>query len=167
MLRDFNWKALIAVGLLAGGIQVVAGVVMYVVGIYFVPWSMFISLAVLLLCIVYLTPRYRDSALNGQLSYRQALIIGIVISVCTGIVYAVYNLISISFFYPNFLENMINARLAAMPAGERTPELISAMREGATAKTIALSNLIRLSLFGSWLSIFLAFYLKDKHKKPS
>ena len=145
MLRDFNWKALIAVGLLAGGIQAVAGVVMYVVGIYFVPWSMFISLAVLLLCIVYFTPRYRDSALNGQLSYRQALIIGIVISVCTGIVYAVYNLISISFFYPNFLANM--------PAGM-------------TAKTVALSNLIRLSLFGTWLSIFLAFYLKDKHTKP-
>ena len=145
MLRDFNWKTLIAIGLLAGLIQVAAGVVMYVVGIYFVPWSMFISLAVLLLCIVYLTPRYRDSALNSRLSYRQALIVGIVISVCTGIVYAVYNLISISFFYPNFLANM--------PAGM-------------TPKTVALSNLIRLSLFGTWLSIFLAFYLKDKHTKP-
>jgi hypothetical protein len=82
-----------------------------------------------------------------------------------GIVYAVYNLISISFFYPNFLANMINARLATMPASERTPEFIAAMREGTNAKTIALSNLIRLSLFGTWLSIFLAFYLKDKQKK--
>jgi hypothetical protein len=140
---------------------------MYVVGIYFVPWSIFISLAVLVLCIVYLTPRYRDSALNSRLSYRQALIVGIVISVCTGIVYAVYNLISISFFYPNFLERMVNARLATMPDSERTPEFIASMREGATAKTIAFSNLIRLSLFGSWLTIFLAFYLKDKRKTPS
>jgi hypothetical protein len=103
--------------------------------------------------IVFLTPRYRDSALKGHLSYRQALVIGIVISVCTGI------------FYPNFLANMINARLATMPASERTPEFIAAMREGTNAKTIALSNLIRLSLFGTWLSIFLAFYLKDKQKK--
>ena len=141
MLRDFNWKALIAIGLLAGLIQVAAGIVMYVVGIYFVPWSIAISLAVLMLCIVFLTPRYRDSALNGHLSYRQALIIGIVISVCTGVVYAIYNLISISYFYRNFLENM---------------------RQGMTAKTVAVSNLIRLSLFGTWLSIFLAFRLKDK-----
>src|SRR5690349_24105979 len=118
---------------------------MYVVGIYFVLWSMFISLAVFLLCIVYLTPRYRDSALNSRLSYRQALIVGIVISVCTGIVYAVYNLISISFFYPNFLERMVNARLATMPDSERTPEFIASMREGGTTKTIAFSNLIRLS----------------------
>src|ERR1044071_7956908 len=113
---------------------------MYVVGIYFVAWSMFISLAVLVLCIVFLTRHYRDSALNGHLSYGQALIIGIVISVCTGIVYAVYNLISISFFYQNFLANM--------PAGT-------------TAKTVALSNFIRLSVFGTWLSIFAAFYLKN------
>src|SRR5262245_55114330 len=111
---------LIAVGLLAGLIQVAAGVGMYVLGIYFVPWSMFISLGVLMLCIVFLTPRYRDSALKGQISYGQAVVVGIVISVCTGIVYAIYNLISISFFYPNFFENMINARLAAVPASQRT-----------------------------------------------
>ena len=146
MLRDFNWKTLIAIGLLAGLIQVAAGIAMYVLGIYFRPWSIAISLAVLLLCIVNLTPRYRDRALNGHLSYRQALIVGIVISVCTGIVYAVYNLISISFFYPNFLRNM---------------------PEGMTAKTIALSNLIRLSLFGTWLSIFVGFRLKDKTQKLS
>jgi hypothetical protein len=135
-----------AMGLLAGLIQVAAGVLMYVFGIYFVPWSIAISLAVLMLCIVYLTRRYRDSALKGQLSYRQAFIIGVVISVCTGIVYAVYNLISISFIYRNFLENM---------------------PEGMTAKTVAISNLIRLSLFGTWLSIFAAVYSRRSNPKQN
>ena len=160
MLRDFNWKKLIAVGLLAGLIQVAAGVVMYLAGIYFVPWSMAINLAVLLICIVNGGYWYRDSVLKGEISYRQALVVGIVISVCSGIVYAIYNLVSISFFYPNFLESTINARLATVPANERTPELIAAMREGVTAKTIALSNMIRLSLLGSFLSIFLSFRVK-------
>jgi hypothetical protein len=135
-----------AMGLLAGLIQVAAGVLMYVFGIYFVPWSIAISLAVLMLCIAYLTRRYRDSALKGQLSYRQAFIIGVVISVCTGIVYAVYNLISISFIYRNFLENM---------------------PEGMTAKTVAISNLIRLSLFGTWLSIFAAVYSRRSNPKQN
>ena len=155
MLRDFKWKTIIAIGLFAGLIQVATGVAMYLAGIYFVPWSIFVSLFVLLLSIVFGTLWYRASALNGQISFGQALIVGIVISVSTGIVYAVYNIISISFFYPNFLEDMISGSLA--PASRR-----AAMRESVTANTIAASNLIRLSVLGTILSVFASFLLKKK-----
>ena len=49
---EWNRKALIGVGLMAGTAQAVAGVAMYLAGVYFAPWSIFISLFVLLLCIV-------------------------------------------------------------------------------------------------------------------
>jgi len=144
-LRDFNWKTLIAIGLLAGLIQVATGVAMYVAGVYFASWSMLVSVFVLLLCIVLGTRWYRDSVQKGQITVGQALVVGIVISICTGVIYGIYNVISISFFYPRFLEDLIS--IAALP-------------ERITANTIALSNLIRLSVIGAILSVFAALVLK-------
>ena len=100
-----NRKALIGVGVVAGLAQVVAGVVMYLAGVYFAPWSMFVSLLLLLLCIVAGTKWYATQHLNGKITYFQALKVGIAISVATGLIYALYNLISISWFYPNFLDD--------------------------------------------------------------
>jgi len=95
-------EGLITIGILAGLIQVATGVAMYVAGLYFAAWSMPVSVLVLLLCILFGTRWYRDSALHGQITFGQALVVGIVISVCTGIVYAIYNTVSISFFYGVF-----------------------------------------------------------------
>jgi len=145
-LKDFNWKTLIAIALMAGLIQVATGVAMYVAGVYFAAWSMLVSVLVLLLCIVFGTRRYRDSALEGQITFGQALIVGIAISVCTGIVYAIYNIISISFFYSGFLDELIG--------------LNPALRGRVTANTIAVSNLIRLSVIGTILSVFASLMLK-------
>ena len=161
-LKDFNWKILVAIGLLAGLIQVAVGVAMYVAGVYFVSWSFFPSLFVLLLCVVVGTRLYRDWVLKGRISYGQAFIVGIVISVLTGVVYAIYNIISISFIYPHFLEDLISVNLAMVPASQRTPEYIAALRESVTANTIALSNLIRLSVVGTIISVFASLVLKRK-----
>lgn len=161
-LKDFNWKILIAIGLVAGLIQVAVGVAMYMAGVYFVAWSIVPSLFVLLLCIVFGTRWYRDSVLKGHITYGQALIVGIVISVMTGIVYAVYNIISISFIYPRFLEDLVSVNVARLPASQRTPEFIAAMRESITANTIALSNLIRLSVMGTIISAFASLVHKKR-----
>ena len=149
LMKDFNWKTLIAIGVLAGLIQVAVGVAMYLGGVYFTSWSMFPSLLVLLLCVFFGTRWYRDSVLRGHIIYGQALVVGIVISVSTGVVYAIYNIISISFFYPRFLEDVISVN--------------PAMRGRVTANIIALGNLIRLSVIGTILSVFAAMILKSKH----
>lgn len=145
-LQDFNWKTLIAIGLLAGLVQVSTGIAMYVAGVYFAAWSMLVTVLVLLLCIVYGTRRYRDSVLGGQITFGQALVVGIVISVCTGVVYSIYNIISISFFYSGFLDEMIR--------------LNPAISERITANTIAVSNAIRLSVLGTILSVFTSLMVK-------
>ena len=147
-LKDFNWKALIAIGVLAGLIQVATGVAMYVAGVYFATWSILVSLFVLLLCIVFGTRWYRGAVLKDRITYGQALLVGIVISVSTGVVYAFYNIISITFVYPRFLEDLISVN--------------AAMRGRVTANTIALANLIRLSVIGSILSVLASFALKRR-----
>jgi hypothetical protein len=160
MFREWNRTALIGVGLMAGVVQAVAGVAMYLAGVYFAPWSIFISLFVLLLCIVVGTRWYTAKYLNDEITYVQALIVGIVISVSTGLVYAVYNMISISFFYPQFLDEVVRVRMAQAAVQQQSPETFASMRAGVTASGIAVSNLIRLSIVGSLFSLLSSLFLK-------
>jgi hypothetical protein len=162
--RDFNWKALAMVGLVAGLAQVATGVAMYLAGIYFVSWSIFVSLFLLLLCIVFGTRWYTVRHLKREITYGQALIVGMVISVSTGIVYAIYNIISISFFYPHFLDDFVRISVARASASRQTPEVIASTREMITANKIAVGNLTRLSVAGSFLSVFASLILRKKRK---
>ena len=146
-----NRKVLIGLGVTAGAVQVLAGVVMYLAGVYFAPWSMPLSLFVLLVCIVLGTRWYRDRYLNGEMTYFQALKVGITISVCAGLVYAVYNMVSIAWFYPNFLGEVVRARMAQ-----------TGVRAEVSAAGIAVPNLIRLSIAGSLLSLVSSLFLKRR-----
>jgi Protein of unknown function (DUF4199) len=162
MISDRNGKILLGVGVMAGIAQVCAGVVMYLAGVYFAPWSMGVSLLVLLSCIVAGTRWYTTHCLNGEITYVQALGVGIVISVSTGLVYAIYNLVSISWFYPNFLDNMVRAQIAQMAGHQQSTESFATLRSQVTAPRIAIANSIRLSVMGSVLSLVSSLFLKRK-----
>jgi hypothetical protein len=153
-----NRKILVGIGVLAGVVQVIAGVVMYLAGYYFAPWSMGVSLLVLLACIVVGTRWYTVHSLDGKITYLQAVGVGVVISVATGVVYAIYNLISISWFYPNFLDDVVRARMAHQPGTGS----FAAMRAEISAAAIAIPNLIRLSVAGSILSLLTSLFLKRR-----
>lgn len=155
-------KNLILTGLTAGAIQVAAGVTMYLAGVYFAPWSMLVSLGVLLACIVAGTRWYATLGPNGGISYAQALRVGVVISVSTGLVYAVYNIVSITFFYPHFLDDMVRARMALLAPDQQGAAAFAAMRAEVTIAGIAVPNLIRLSVLGSVLSLVSAVFLKRR-----
>lgn len=165
-MQKLRWKVLLGIGLTAGILQALAGVVMYVAGVYFAAWSMLVNCVVLVLCIVLGTRWYRDNVLGGTMTYSQALIVGIVISVSTGIIYALYNVISISFIYPDFLDEMIRDGVARIRASglssQLTTELVASMKRDATLPKIALGNLMRLSIIGSLLSIVTSIFLRGK-----
>lgn len=153
-------KALIGIGVFAGLAQVVAGVAMYLAGVYFAPWSIFVNLCLLLACIVVGTRWYAAHYHNGKITYLQAVSVGVVISISTGIIYALYNLISISWFYPNFLDDVVRARLDQATSSSTTS--FAAMRAEVSALGIAVPNLIRLSILGSILSLLTALFLKQR-----
>jgi uncharacterized protein YebE (UPF0316 family) len=165
-MQKLNWRVLLTIGLAAGISQTLAGIAMYLAGVYFAAWSMLVSVLLLLLCIVLGTRWYRNNILGGTITYFQALIVGIVISVSTGITYALYNVISVSFFYPHFLDDMIRnavARIQASGLGsEQTAELIASVKRNATLPKIALGNLVRLSIIGSLLSAITSLFLRKK-----
>lgn len=165
-MQKLRWKLLLVIGLVAGIIETLAGVVMYVAGVYFAAWSMLVSAVVLVLCIVVGTRCYRDNALGGTMSYSQALIVGIVISISTGIIYALYNVITIGFVYPNFLDDMVREGASRIQASgltsQETTELVASMKRDATVPKIAVGNLIRLSIVGVIFSIITSIFLRRK-----
>lgn len=160
-----NRKALIGVGVLAGLAQVVAGVVMYLASVYFARWSMFVNLFLLLICIVVGIKWYAAKYLNGKISYSQALSVGVAISISTGLIYALYNLISITWFYPNFLDDVARARMAQVMIPDTAS--FAARRAELSALGIAVPNLIRLSVFGSILSLLTSLFLRQRTAKPN
>ena len=160
-LKEGNRTALIGIGVMAGVVQVIAGVAMYLAGVYFKPWSMLVTGVVLLLCIVVGTRWYSVKYLNDEISYKQALIAGVVIAVSTGAVYAVYNLVSINFFYSGFLDELVRVQMAQ----RQPPESFDSLRARVSASEIAVANLIRLSVMGSLLSALCAFFLRRHRTK--
>jgi ethanolamine transporter EutH len=165
-MKKLNWRVVFVIGLAAGILQALAGVVMYVAGVYFAWWSMLVSGLVLLLCIILGTRWYRNNMLGGTMTYGQAVILGIVISVSTGVIYALYNVITISFIYPHFLDDMIRNGVAHIQesglSSEQTSELVASMKRNATVPIPALGNLIRLSIVGTAFSTITSIILRRK-----
>lgn len=159
-----NRKVLVGLGVIAGVVQAVAGVIMYLAGVYFSSWSMLVTALLLLVCIVMGTRWYTVHYLNGKISYSQALKIGIVISICTGVTYAIYNLISITWFYPNFLDQLVRARLDSATPSPQNSVSINDMRGDVSVAGIARSNLIRLSILGTLMSLLTSFVLARQSK---
>lgn len=159
-----NRKVLVGLGVIAGVVQAAAGVIMYLAGVYFSSWSMLVTGLLLLVCIVIGTRWYAVHYLNGKISYSQALKIGIVISISTGLVYAIYNLVSITWFYQNFLDQLVRARLDSPTTSPQNSASFSAMRADVSVAGIATSNLIRLSILGTLMSLLTSVVLTRQSK---
>jgi hypothetical protein len=151
--------SLAGLGLLAGLVQVAAGVTMYLAGVYFASWSMLVSLAVLLGCIV-LGMRWYVRGRGEGVSYRLAVGAGAVISIGTGLVYGIYNVVSISFFYPHFLDDLVQSTIAGLAAHHRPHESFAEMRAQVSIMGIAVPNAVRLSVLGTVLSLASAWFLR-------
>jgi len=155
---------LIAASVTAGGAQVAAGVGMYLAGVYFARWSIFVSYLVLLICIVSGTWWCVAHRSKDEITYLDALGAGIAISVSTGLIYAIYNLVSISFFYPHFLDEVVQARIAQAAALQQSHESFAALRATVTAPSIAIPNLVRLSVLGAFLSVWTSFFFRRRRQ---
>jgi hypothetical protein len=165
-IQTLHWKKLVVLGLTAGGLQVAAGVIMYLEGLYFIQGSFFISLAVLLSCIVTESRWYRNSILHGEINFVTSFLVCAFIGVSTGVMYALYNVISISFFYPHFLEDWVRSQTAYIQASgldsDQTKAMIETIKKNTTMPRIALSNLISLSTWGIIMSLVTSLILRKK-----
>jgi Protein of unknown function (DUF4199) len=159
MATRFRWAPLVVVGLVSGFVHVAAGVIMYLSGVYFAPWSVRFMTALLAVCIVAGNWWYGKHVLGGCTTYWKALLVGVVISVSTGLVYITYNVVSISFVYPHFLEDMIQAEFARASVGmdaAGAAQLLDSLRAEITLRTIVAGNFAAVCRLGTMLSVLIS-----------
>jgi hypothetical protein len=166
------WVPLILVGLVSGLVQVATGVVLYLAGAYFEPWSLRLMVLELAACIAAGTWWYGRHVLGGRTTYWKALLVGIAISVTTGLVYITYNAVSISFVYAHFLEDMIQAEFDRASAGmdaARAAQLLDSLRTEITLRNVMIGNLAAVSRLGTIYSILisLGFLKKWRRVRPA
>jgi hypothetical protein len=70
--------------------------------------------------------------------------------------------VSISYLYPHFLDDMVRARIAQEVAHNRIPESFASLRAQVFVSGIAIPNLIRLSVIGSILSLVSSWFLRTR-----
>ena len=161
-----RWTPLVVVGLVSGLIQVTAGVAMYLAGVYFAPQSPLVSLLVLAAGIAAGTRWYGKHVLEGHTTYWSALLVGVVIALCTGLVYITYNIVSVSFVYPHFLEDMVQAEFARQQAlgmdASQAVQVLESLRRETTLRTLVVGNLLGFLRFGIILSALTAIVFRRK-----
>ena len=161
-----RWLPLVVIGLVSGLIQVTAGITMYLSGVYFAPSSMLVSMLALAACIAFGTRWYGRHVLEGRTTYWSALLVGAVIGLCTGLVYVTYNIVSVSFFYPHFLQDMVQAEFARQQAlgmdASQAMQVLESLRRETTLRMIVVNNLWTLTRFGIILSAVTAIAFRRK-----
>ncbi len=157
--HPFRWAPLMLAGVVSGLAHVTLGVVMYLAGVYFAPWSMWPFLALTATCIAAGNWWYGKRVLAGRTTYWKALLCGVVISVMTGLVYITYNVISISFVYPHFIDDWVRAAFAMESVGmdrAGSAQLLERLRTEITLPRIVVNNLRIFSVSGTLLSLLIS-----------
>lgn len=160
-----RWNRLLVAGVMSGVLQVVAGVAMYLTGVYFEPISFWVSLFALAAGIALGTAWYTRPLGDVRLTYGRAVAVGVAIAVCTGLTYAVYNIVSVSFFYPDFIEDMVQARVLRLQArltDVPPAQLLERVRTTTTLGRVVVSNIIGLSATGTILSLVSALGFRGR-----
>lgn len=155
-MHPIRWKPLAGLALVCGLVQVAVGVVLYLAGVYFEPWALRVMMMLQAVYIVAGNWWYGKRVLGGQTTYPKALLVGVVVSVGVGAVYAVYNLVSVTFVYGHFMEDMIQAEFAQASVGldpARAAQFLDSLRASRTLPALALANFLGASRLGVMLSV--------------
>lgn len=159
-----RWSLILRAGAISGLAEVAAGVIMYLAGVYFAPWSGPVSLLVLVVSIAVAQWWYAARTAPEPMGYVVALAVGVAVAAMTAIIYVAYNFVSISFVYSHFIDQMVAARFAQLHSAsmnqEQANELISRLRRETTLGLIAISNLRFLTVPSTVIAAVLAIFTR-------
>jgi hypothetical protein len=166
--HPLRWAPLVVLGLVCGLVQVAVGVVLYLSGVYFEPWSLRLMILLLAVSIAAGNWWYGKHVLGGQTTYWKALLVGVVISVSMALVYVTYNAISISFVYSHFLEDMVLAEFDRASTEMNTTQaarLLDSLRAEATLRNLVIGNFTSASRIGAFWSILIALAFVQRGRR--
>jgi len=161
-----RWDLILRAGAIAGMVEVAVGIAMYLAGVYFAPWSGPASLLVLAVSIAVGQKWYAAKSAPAPMGYLVAFAAGAMIAAITAATYVIYNFVSVSFFYPHFIEQMVAARFAQLHSPAMTQaqasELLNRLKSQITLRAIAINNFRFLAVIGSALAALLAAFTRQR-----
>jgi hypothetical protein len=161
-----RWDLILRAGAIAGLVEVAAGIAMYLGGVYFAPWSGIASLLVLAVSIAAAQKWYALRTAPAPMGYAAAFFVGGTVAAITAIIYVIYNFVSVSFLYPHFIEQMVDARFRQqrLPGMDQAQanELLDRLRAETTLRAIAVGNFLFLTVRGTAFAALLAAFTRRR-----
>jgi hypothetical protein len=161
-----RWDLILRAGAIVGLVEVAAGIAMYLAGVYFSPWSGIASLLVLALSIAVAQKWYAARTAPVPMEYAAAFAVGGTVAAIAAIIYVIYNFVSVSFVYPHFIEQMVDARFRQqrLPGMDQVQanELLDRLRSEITLRSIAVGNFLFLIVRGTAFAALLAAFTRRR-----
>jgi len=128
--------------------------------------SMIIAFAFIFVAI----SKYRDNYLDGQISFAQALKIGMLLTLVASTIYVITWMIEFHFFIPDFMDKMTSAQIQnwkaeGMPEAELQENILDIEKWKALYKSpvmVALLTYTEILPLGFVISLLAAFILRKK-----
>jgi len=164
--RKSVWKETLNYGLILGLITIVFSVLTYMLDATGKPWVILPSLIISIVALYMLLRSYRDTFNHGYISYGKAVGAGVVISIYSAILGAIYIYILYGFIDPGLVDKQI------LEAEEKL--IARGMPEGSIDATLemqakfmkpwfmAVSSIFTAAFFGLILSLLVSLFIKKE-----
>ncbi len=159
-------------GLILGVGMVVYYLLIYLLGFFFNWVSGLLSFVILIVGLVFFTRQYRDQVNGGELSYKEGLGLGVLISLITALILGAFYHLLYAWIDPGLLKEMLEKQregLANWGLGEEeVDQQMEAMRTYYQPWVMALSSFFWTFILGSLIALIVPATLqKDPADDPN
>lgn len=164
--RKSVWKETLNYGLIMGLITIVFSVLTYMLDVTGKPWVILPSLIISIVALYMLLRSYRDTYNHGYISYGKAVGAGVVISIYSAILGAIYIYILYGFIDPGLVDKQIlEAEEKMIARGMPEGAIDGALEMQAKFMKpwfVAISSIFTAAFFGLILSLIVSLFIKKE-----
>lgn len=151
-------------GLYTGIAMVLLSLLFYALNVKATSWPQYVSIGVLLAGIIVGTVAFRDKCNGGYISYGRSMGSGVLISLITGIILAVYSYVNSAFLNPEIIQQMIQAGEENMMrqglSDDQIDQAMGMTKMFMTPVFIAITSLFSMLLWGTLVSLLASIFIK-------
>ena len=156
-------------GLYTGIAMVLLSLLFYALDVKATSWPQYVSIGLLLAGIIVGTLAFRDKCNGGYMSYGRSLGSGVMISLITGVILAVYSYLNSAFLNPEMIQQMMQAAEENMMqkglSDDQIDQAMSVTNMFMTPAYIAITSLFSMLLWGTLISLLTSIFIKKDNKE--
>jgi hypothetical protein len=149
------WKSCLKYGLIMGLVSIVMSMLFYMLDLTFASWIIIPSLIISFAALFLLQRSYRDTYENGYISYGRSLGAGVIITIYSAIIGAIFGYLLFTVIDPGLIQKSLafaQAKVDAKGGPEAAMEAAKKMQEKLMKPFI-------MSLMGIFFTVFYGFIL--------